>query len=277
MEIPKRMLGQTGVQVSILGLGGEGILRSFGHEKEAQELINSAIDLGITYFESARAYSGSESYYGEALQDRRDEIFLASKSHARDKEGALAHLTQTLKNMKTDHLDLWQIHDVRTEEDMEEIFGPGGALEGFVEAKKNGYTRFVGITGHHDPSILRRCLQKFHFDTVLLPVNPAEPYYESFLTEVIPVAVAKRIGIIGMKVYCRGLAQRIPWYSGMERFFRFALTQPITAAVIGCDNLLQLSDNAEIARSFTPMSDEETKELIDAVAPFARQLMYYKP
>jgi predicted aldo/keto reductase-like oxidoreductase len=277
MEIPKRMLGQTGVQVSILGLGGEGILRSFGHEKEAQELVNSAIDLGITYFESARAYSGSESYYGAALQDRRDEIFLASKSHARDKEGALAHLTQTLKNMKTDHLDLWQIHDVRTEEDMEEIFGPGGALEGFVEAKKNGYTRFVGITGHHDPAILRRCLQKFHFDTVLLPVNPAEPHYESFLTEVIPVAVAKRMGIIGMKVYCRGLAQRIPWYSGMERFFRFALTQPITAAVIGCDNLMQLSDNAEIARSFTPMSDEETKELIDAVAPFARQLMYYKP
>ena len=179
--------------------------------------------------------------------------------------------------MKTDHLDLWQIHDVRTEEDMEEIFGPDGALEGFVEAKKNGYTRFLGITGHHDPAILRRCLQKFHFDTVLLPVNPAEPHYESFLTEVIPVAVTKGMGIIGMKVYLRGLAQRIPWYSGMERFFRFALTQPITAAVVGCDNLMQLSENAEIARSFAPMSDEEAKELVDAVAPFARQLMYYKP
>jgi aryl-alcohol dehydrogenase-like predicted oxidoreductase len=277
MEIPKRLLGQTGVQVSILGLGGEGVLRTFGREKEAYELVNSAIDLGITYFESARAYSGSESYYGGALLDRRDEIFLASKSHARDKKGALSHLAQTLKNMKTEYLDLWQIHDVRTEQDMEEIFGPGGALEGFVEAKRNGYTRFIGITGHQDPAILRRCMQKFHFDTVLLPVNPAEPQHESFLTEVIPVAVAKRMGIIGMKVYLRGLAQRIPWYSGMERFFRFALTQPITAAVIGCDNLTQLSENVEIARSFAPISEEEAMELIDAVAPFARQLMYYKP
>ena len=277
MQIPKRLLGRTGAQVSILGLGGEGILRTFGREKEAYQLINSAIDLGINYFESARAYSGSEGYYGGALKDRRDEIFLASKSHARTRKEALAHLTETLKHMKTDHLDLWQIHDVRTEEDMEAIFGPDGALEGFVEAKKHGYTRFIGVTGHHDPGILRRCLQKFHFDTVLLPVNPAEPQYESFLTEVIPVAATKRMGIVGMKAYFRGLAQRIPWFTDMERFFRFALTQPIAAAVIGCDNLMQLSDNVEIARAFVPMADHEATELIDAVAPFARQLMYYKP
>jgi len=277
MALPKRELGHTGVQVSILGLGGEGILRTFGREKEAHQMINAAIDLGITYFESARAYSGSESYYGGALQDRREEIFLASKSHARDKEGAFAHLRQTLNAMKTDYLDLWQIHDVRTEEEMEEIFGPDGALQAFVEAKRNGDVRFIGITGHHDPSVLRRCLQKFHFDTVLMPVNAAEPHDQSFLTEVIPVAVAKHMGIIGMKAYFRGLAQRIPWYSGMERFFRFALTQPVTSVVIGCDSLMQLSDNAEMARKFLPMSDKEMTELIDALAPFARQLMYYKP
>jgi predicted aldo/keto reductase-like oxidoreductase len=273
----KRLLGQTGAQVTILGLGGEGILRTLGHEQEAYALINSAIDLGINYLESARAYSGSESYYGNVLRERRDEIFLTSKSHARDKEGALAHLTRTLKNMKTDHLDLWQIHDVRSEEDLEEIFGPDGALEAFVEAKKNGQTRFIGVTGHHDPVILRRCLQKFHFDTVLLPVNPAEPHYKSFLTEVIPVAVSKRMGIIGMKVYFRGLARDIPWFTGMDRFFSFALTQPIATAVIGCDNLIQLSDNVEIAKSFVPMPEKEVQELIDAVSPFARQLMYYKP
>jgi aryl-alcohol dehydrogenase-like predicted oxidoreductase len=277
MDLPKRELGRTGVKVSILGLGGEGILRTFGHEKEASELINAAIDVGITYFESARAYSGSESYYGSALRDRRDKIFLASKSHARDKEGALAHLRQTLKVMKTPYLDLWQIHDVRTEEEMEEIFGPDGALEAFVEAKRNGDVRFIGITGHENPTVLRRCLQKFHFDTVLLPVNPAEPQHASFLTEVIPVAASKQIGVIGMKVYLRGFAQRIPWYSGMEPFFRFALTQPISVAVIGCDNLMQLSDNSEIARKFMPMSDKEATDLIDAVAPLARQLMYYKP
>ena len=123
MDIPKRKLGKTGVEVTILGLGGEGVLRTDGYEKEAYALINKAIDLGINYFESARAYSGSEGYYGLALKERRQEIFLNSKSHARDKKGALQHLHETLKNMKTDYLDLWQVHDVRTEEDIEEIFG----------------------------------------------------------------------------------------------------------------------------------------------------------
>ena len=126
MEIPQRRLGKTGIDVTILGLGGEGVLRTFGHEKEADALINRALDLGIKYFESARAYSGSESYYGSALSERRKDIFLTSKSHARDREGALKHLQETLKNMKTDHLDLWQVHDVRTREDIQTIFGPGG-------------------------------------------------------------------------------------------------------------------------------------------------------
>ncbi len=131
MEIVKRSLGKTGVDVTIMGLGGEGVLRTVGHEKEAYALINRAIDLGISYFESARAYSGSESYYGGALSERRNDIFLTSKSHARDREGALTHLQETLKNMKTDHLDLWQVHDVRTLEDIETIFGPGGGNRGF--------------------------------------------------------------------------------------------------------------------------------------------------
>ena len=142
MEIPKRKLGKTGVDVTILGLGGEGILRTYGFEKQAYGLINTAIDLGINYFESARAYSGSESYYGKTLAERRKDIFLTSKSHARDKRGALDHLEQTLRNMQTDHLDLWQVHDVRTDEDVEEIFSPGGAIDAFVEARQKGMVRF---------------------------------------------------------------------------------------------------------------------------------------
>jgi len=152
MELPKRKLGKTGVDVTILGLGGKGPqdLRS---RKRSGGFDPSAIDLGINYFESARAYSGSESYYGRSLRERRKEIFLTSKSHARSKKGALLHLQETLRNMKTDHLDLWQVHDVRTEEEMEEIFGPHGALEAFVEAKDKGLVRFIGVTGHHDPLI----------------------------------------------------------------------------------------------------------------------------
>lgn len=263
--------------MTILGLGGEGVLRSFGHEKEAYALINRALDLGITYCESARAYSGSESYYGKALKERRREVFLTSKSHARDREGALLHLQETLKNMATDHLDLWQVHDVRTGEEIDEIFGPGGAIEAFITAKKEGMTRFIGVTGHHDPRIIQRCIGIFPFDTVLLPVNPAEPARDSFIDTVIPLAQEKQMGVIGMKVYFRGLAEKLPWYGGMEPFLHFALSHAITTAVVGCDTLRHLEENAAFAHSFRHLSDEEMQELIAETAPFAQQLMYYKP
>jgi predicted aldo/keto reductase-like oxidoreductase len=277
MEIPKRRLGKTGVEVTILGLGGEGVLRTYGYEKEAYTLINKAIDLGINYFESARAYSGSEGYYGLALRERRQEIFLNSKSHARDKQGALQHLHETLKNMKTDYLDLWQVHDVRTQEDIEEIFGKNGALEAFLEARGKGLVRFIGITGHHDPSILKHCIETVNFDTVLLPVNPAEPQYNNFIDAVIPLAHKKKMGIIAMKVYLRGFAARLPWVSSLEPFLRFALSQQISTAVIGCDSIQQLEENVRFASSFKPMKKSEMQMLVQRIAPDARSLMYYKP
>ena len=276
MEIPKRKLGKTGAAVTILGLGGEGVLRTQGYEKQAYALINRAIDLGINYFESARAYADSESYYGLALKERRKELFLNSKSHARDKKSALQHLHETLRNMKTDYLDLWQIHDVRTEEEMQEIFGSQGALEAFIEARKKGLVRFIGITGHHDPEILKCCLDKFSFDTVLLPINPAEPHYQSFIDTVLPLARKKKMGIIAMKVYWRGFALKIPRISSLEPFLRFALSHPISTAVIGCDNIEQLEENVRFAASFKPMPGKEMQLLIDQIAPYARRLMYYK-
>jgi len=276
-EIPKRKLGKTGVEVTILGLGGEGVLRTHGYDREAYDLINRALDLGISYCESARAYDGSESYYGKALRERRGEVFLTSKSHDRRKAGALAHLTQTLRNMQTDHLDLWQVHDVRTVADIEEIFAPGGAIEAFVEAKEKGLVRFIGVTGHHDPAIIRACIERFPFDTVLLPVNPAEPAHQSFIDEALPSALERNMGIIGMKVYLRGFAAKIPGYTGMEPFFRFALSQPVSTVVIGCDDLRQLEENVRFASSFQPVTGEESAALLRHVAPFARKLMYYKP
>lgn len=277
MKIQKRKLGKTGVNVTLLGLGGEGLLRTFGYDDEAYALINRALDLGINYFESARAYSGSETYYGKALRERRKDIFLTSKSHARDGKGALEHLQETLKNMKTDHLDLWQVHDVRTDDDIKGIFGPGGAIEAFADAKQKGLTRFIGVTGHHSPEILKKCLNLFDFDTVLLPVNPAEPHYKSFLDEVVPFAEQKGMGIIGMKVYFRGFAARIPWYQTMEPFLQFALSQPVSTVVIGCETIQQLEENISFAGNFSPMPDAEMRDLIGKVKPFSRQLMYYKP
>jgi aryl-alcohol dehydrogenase-like predicted oxidoreductase len=276
-KIPVRILGKTNMEVTVLGLGGEGVLRTVGHDREAYALINRAIDLGINYFESARAYSGSEGYYGRALKERRKEIFLASKSHARTREGALSHLRETLQNMRTEYLDLWQVHDVRSMADVREIFGAGGAIEAFAEAKEKGLVRYVGVTGHHDPEILIKCIERFDFDNVLLPVNPAEPFYKSFPDKVIPVAKEKQMGIVGMKVYFRGFASKIPWYETMEPFLHFALSHPITTVVIGCDSIEQLEENVKFAARFKPMPEEQLQALTGKVKPFARQLMYYKP
>jgi len=275
--IPKRRLGKTNLDVTILGLGGEGVLRTHGHEREAYELINRAIDLRINYFDSAKAYAGCESYHGKALGERRKDIFLAGKSHARDKKGALAHLSDTLKTMKTDYLDLWQMHDMRTEEDIEEVSTRGGALEAFREAKEKGLVRFTGVTGHEDPLILRRCIEIADFDTVLMPVNPAEPHSRNFITDLLPYALKKDMGIIAMKVYIRGMVTQIPGVDSVEQFYRFALSHPVTTAIIGCDTIAQLEENVRCAQSFVPLKKKEIGGLIDFVAPYARELLYYKP
>jgi len=274
--LPKRPLGKTGVEVTVLGLGGEGVLRTFGQEKEAVTLIQRALDLGITYFESARAYSGSESYYGTALKERRRDIFLASKSHERTGDGALKHLETTVSMMKTDYLDLWMIHDVRTTRDLDVIFGPKGAGKAFETAKRNKLTRFIGISGHRNPTILSKALDLLPFDTVLMPVNPAEPHYWSFLSEVLPKARSKGMGILGMKTLSRGVVVKIFGVESVENFFRFAMTQPISAAVVGCETVEQLEMNVRIAQSFQPMPQKEQDILLGRVKSYARELMYYK-
>jgi len=273
--IPRRTLGNTGVEVTRLGLGGEGVLRTFGREREAAAVIDRALDLGITYFESARAYAGSEEYYGRALGDRRRRIFLTSKSHDRTAAGAAAHLETTLRNMRTDWLDLWQVHDLRTQGDLDAIFGPGGAIETFDRAKREGKTRFVGVTGHEDPEILLRAFDLYPFDTVLLPVNPAEKAFRSFPDTVLPEARRRGMGVIGMKVLCRGLALRVPGLDDPAPFVRYALAHDVSAVVIGCDHPRQVEENVTAARQ-EPLSGAERAPLEEAAAPYARDLMYYK-
>jgi len=275
MEIPKRILGKTGVEVTCLGLGGEGVLRTFNREREAREVIARALALGINYFESARAYSGSESYYGLALGERRADIFLASKSHDRTAEGARRHLETTLANMRTDHLDLWQVHDLRTKEDLAEIFGPGGAIEAFDRAKREGTVRFVGVTGHQDPAILLRSFDLYDFDTVLMPVNPAETAWRSFPAKVLPEARRRGMGVVGMKVLCRGLGLRVPDCGSEFPWIRYALAQEVSTLVIGCDHPDQVERNAAAACE-APLAERECRQLEEVVFPFARELMYYK-
>jgi predicted aldo/keto reductase-like oxidoreductase len=274
--IPKRPLGKTGDAISILGLGGEGLLRTYGRGKEAVSLIHRAIDLGLTYFESAQAYAGSESYYGMALGERRKEIFLASKSHERTLDGALGHLEATLKNMKTGFLDLWMVHDVRTIKDIEQIFGPQGAIRAFESARRDKLVKWIGISGHRNPTILSRAIDLFPFDTVLIPINAAEPHYSSFAAEILPKAQAKGMGILGMKSFSRGVSMKIFGPESSENFLRFALSQPVSTIVVGCDSIEQLEMNAKVAQPFRPMTKRDQDILLDRTKPYARELMYYK-
>jgi aryl-alcohol dehydrogenase-like predicted oxidoreductase len=278
MPIPTRPLGQTGHQATILGLGGEGVLRTYNFEPEAQAVIAAALEAGIRYFESARAYSGSEGYLGRGLKGHRDRLFLTSKSHGRSAKEALAHLSITLKNLNTDYLDLWQVHDVRTLAEVEALGAPGGAYEAFRQAKEKGWTRFIGVTGHHDPAVLQKALNLYEFDTVLLPVNPAEPHHASFLP-LAQEALARGLGVIGMKVLCRGNLPRLaedPEGLAWE-LVAYALSQAVSLVVIGADNPDQVRQLAAAARKFVPLTPEEQQALEAAVAPHARQLMYYKP
>jgi aryl-alcohol dehydrogenase-like predicted oxidoreductase len=275
MPLPQRVLGSTGEQVTMLGLGGEGVLRTFGYEREAQAVIETALEVGIRYFESARAYSGSEAYLGTSLNGYRDRIFLTSKSHGRTRNEAEGHLALTLRNLKTDHLDLWQMHDVRTKHDLEALTAPGGALEVFRWAKEEGYARFIGVTGHHDPEILRQALDLYDFDTVLLPVNPAEPRAQSFLP-LAREALDRGLGVIGMKVLARGLVSQLG-LAPIRDYVHYALSQPVSLVVIGCDTPEHVQELVAAAREFTPMPADTQRQLEEAVTPFARGLMYYKP
>ena len=202
--LPSRPLGRTGKEVSILGLGGEGILRTHGETARAVQVIHCALELGITYCDTAPAYASSRDYYGAALGERREQVFLASKTHDRSRDGSLRLLDDSLLRLRTDHLDLWQLHDLRTADDLDRIFAKGGALEALVRARSEGRVRFLGLTGHHDPAILVEAMRRFAFDTVLVALNAADVHRRSFIHAVLPEAVSRGIGVIGMKVCAQG-------------------------------------------------------------------------
>src|SRR5438309_378636 len=204
--LPRRPLGQTGHAATVLGLGGEGVLRTHGRTAEAVKVIERALDQGVNYCDTAPAYAGSMDYYGAALGERRKQIFLASKTHERTRDGSLRLLDDSLRRLRTDHLDLWQLHDLRTPDDLARIFAKGGALEALLQAREEGRVRYLGITGHHDPAILLEAMRRFAFDTVLVALNAADVHRLSFIQTVLPEAVRRGVGVIGMKVYAqRGL------------------------------------------------------------------------
>lgn len=277
--IPKRPFGRTGIEVTAAGLGGEGVLRTVGRESAAQTVILEALSQGIGYFDSANAYAGSESYYGLVWPNRPDDrarVFQASKSARRDGNGASAELDNTLKTMAIDHLDLWQIHDVRTHQDIDRIAGPGGALEAFVTARAAGKTRFIGVTGHDNPEVLTRAINEWPVDSAMMPVNPVEATLGGFMDTAMAAAARKGVAVIGMKVL--GASHYLSPDSGItaELLIRFALSQPISVAIVGCANAEEVQTLAAAGRQADPLAPDVVDRLVEAFRPYARRLAYYR-
>ncbi|MDZ7831877.1 MAG: aldo/keto reductase [Desulfobacterales bacterium] len=278
-SIPAVHFGATGQMVTRVGLGGEGVLRTTGKTEPAHRVIRSALTEGITYYDSARVYSDSELYYGgiwEHDPQERRRIFQTSKSAERDKNGARKDLEETLQRLNVDYLDLWQIHDVRTPEELSVISGPGGALEAFLEAKEEGKIRFIGVTGHHDPDVLARAVKELPVDSVMLPVNPVEEVLGGFLTRTLPAATDKGIAVIGMKIF--GGGHYIAPHLGVtpELLLRYALSKPITVAIVGCSNESEVQTLAAAARMEAPLDKSERRKLIAPFKEDARRIAFYR-
>lgn len=266
-DIPKRTFGKTGEKLTIVGqAGGRFPLISF---EDAKAVTLRAYDLGINYFDNAHSYwdGRSEEVYGAVLPEFRKQIFITSKSTKRTRQEAEAELHLSLKRLKTDHLDLWQIHSVKSDEDLEKIFAPGGAIEAFEAAKKAGKCRFIGFTGHHDPAAHLKMLELYDkFDTILMPLNPADPSYLSFERQVLPKAVERGMGIQAIK--STGNAKLLQRFS-VGKCINYVLSLPIHCVTLGCTTVGQIEDDVRAAQQYKQFSANEMTLLRDKARELA--------
>ncbi len=296
--MPTRNLGRTGYRVGIFSLGGQAAVEQPDNEAVAVPIIERALDLGVNYIDTSARYGGderwSERYVGRVMKHRRREAFLASKSHDRTRDGSLRLLEKSLQLLNTDHLDLWQLHNLSRMEEIERIFAPGGAVEALVKAREEKIVRFIGVTGHADPNVLLEAIRRFPFDTILMAVNAADPHHMSFSAQLLPTAVEKEMGIIGMKIPARGRilsswtpppiekqpASYATSRSGtltMSEAMRYTLSHPVSTVIIGVDTIAQLEQNVEIARTFTPLSAAQMAAVATKAEPVKRQALFFRP
>jgi aryl-alcohol dehydrogenase-like predicted oxidoreductase len=273
-EMPYRTLGRTGEKVSCIGVGGFHIGNP--SEEEATKIIRTAIDSGINFMDNCWDYhdGDSEVRMGKALKDGyREKVFLMTKIDGRNKKTAAKQIEESLQRLQTDHLDLCQMHEIIRFEDPDVIFAEGGAMEALHEAKKAGKIRYMGFTGHKDPQIHLRCIEiadkhGFTFDTVQMPLNVLDAHFRSFEHHVLPVAVKKHMGILGMKSLASGAVMKTNTVSGIEAL-QYALNLPTSVVITGMESLENLNQALEAARTFKPMSRSQVNALLSRTAEVA--------
>lgn len=293
--MPTRSFGMTGYKVGILSLGGQATLEIKGREEESEKIINRAIDLGINYIDTAASYGGgvSQLNIGRVMKTRRNEVWLSTKTHDRTYDGSMKLLEESLKNLQTDHLDAWQLHNIQTKEQLNQIFANDGAIKALEKAKSEGMVKHLGITGHFEPLILLRAIQEYPFDQILLAVNAADVHYLSFKNYLLPEAQKKGIAIIGMKVATRGrmlstwtpppmeeqaarLATKLPGTITIKEALTYNMSLPVSTTIIGVDSVAQIEEDVKIASEFTPLSEAELKEIEFKTLPIVRQGLYFR-
>lgn len=259
-DIPMREFGGTGVRLTIIGQAG-GRFPMIGNREDAAAIVRRAYELGVNYFDCAHAYwnGQSEEVFGDALSPWRKQVFLTTKSMGRTRQAAEADLERSLRSLKTDYVDLWQIHGVSEMNEVEQIFAPGGAIEAFEAAKKTGKCRFIGFTGHRDPHVHLAMLKAYNkYDTIIMPLNAADPAYLSFEKLVLPAAVEKRLGIQAIKSLANAGLLRL---MSAKECLSYVLSLPVHCVPMGCTTIGQIEDDVRIAQSFRPLSEEEMASL----------------
>ncbi len=290
-KMPQRPLGKTGHMVGIYSLGGQATIETIGKEKESEILVNKAIDLGINYIDTAAAYGRptetitkkeamgtSEKHIGRVMKYRRNEVFLASKTHDRTYDGSMRLLEKTLKNLQTDHLDLWQVHNVKKRErdQLSTFLGKDGVIKAMEKAKAEGMVKYIGCTGHEDPETLKDFINMYPFDNILMAINAADKHFNSFIDILLPVAVEKQMGIVGMKIPAR---DRIFDHGGiitMKEAMDYVITLPVSTVIIGLDKVSELEENIKTARNFKPLTADEMLAIEDKTKPYYKDLMFFK-
>ncbi len=277
-SVPRRPLGKTGLEASILGVGGFH-LGSAEDQNEARRIVDAALDAGINFFDNAWEYheGRSEEWLGAALKGKRDRVIVMTKvcTHGRDKATAMRMLEESLRRLQTDHLDVWQIHEVIYDNDPDLIFKADGAIEALAQAKKEGKVRFVGFTGHKDPSIhLKMLSHDFPFDTVQMPLNCFDASFRSFERLVLPELHKRGIAPLGMKsMGGSGEMVRHGAVTAAEAL-RYAMSLPVAVTISGMESMAVLRQNLDIACGFQPLSASTMQHLRDRCRPDAADGRY---
>ncbi len=276
--MPKRKLGKTGYNVSLFSLGGQSTIEQPDTLDESVEIINRAIDLGVNYIDTAAAYGRgiSETYIGEVMKHRRDEVFLATKSHDRSYDGTMRLFEQSLKNLQTDYVDLYQVHNVRTQDDLDRMFADDGVMKAFEKLREEGVVRFLGLSGHRDPAILKKAIEQYDYDCLLMALNAADIHHAPFQYELLDTVVKKGLGIIAMKIPARGRIFREDGITTMEQALGYVYSFAISTAIVGITTIEQLEENVQITRKFEKYNEHRMDEIAQLTAHYYEDASWYK-